>query len=48
MSKSQEKQQQAVEEHDEVDLRGTFFFNMLLGVFLIVSWLGVWALYMSR
>lgn len=48
MSKSQEKEQQTVEEHNDVDLRGTFFFNMLLGVFLIVSWLGVWALYMSR
>lgn len=49
MSKSQqEKEQQVAEEHDDVDLRGTFFFNMLLGIFLVLSWFGVWAIYMSR
>ena len=48
MSKFQKKKHHVVEEHDDVDLRGTFFFNMVLGLFLVVSWLGVWALYMSR
>ncbi len=48
MSKSQEKEQLTTEQHDNSDLRGTLFFNMLLGVFLVLSWLGVWAIYMSR
>lgn len=48
MSKSQEKKQQNVEEQDGADLRGTLFFNMLIGIFLVLSWFGVWAIYMSR
>lgn len=48
LSKPQEKEQQTVEEHDDSDLRGTLFFNMLLGIFLVLSWFGVWAIYMSR
>lgn len=48
MSKSQEKEQLTTEQQGDTDLRGTFFFNMLLGIFLVLSWLGVWAIYMSR
>lgn len=36
------------EKKEEVDLRGTFFSVMLLGVFIIVSWAGVWSLYLYR
>jgi len=32
----------------EVSLKGTFISVMILGVFLLISWFGVWALYMSR
>lgn len=36
--------------HEETrfDLRGTFIAVMLLGVFIIVSWFGIYALYLSR
>ncbi|GGB33110.1 cytochrome c oxidase subunit 2A [Virgibacillus dakarensis] len=30
------------------ELKGTFISVMLLGVFIIVSWAGVYALFMSR
>lgn len=48
MSKSQEKEQQMIDEHEDTDLRGTFFFNMLIGIFLVLAWFGVWAIYMAR
>jgi len=48
LSKSEKKEQEVVEDHDNTDLRGTFFFNMVIGAFLLFSWIGVWAIYMSR
>lgn len=30
------------------DLKGTFISVMLLGGFIIITWIGVWALFLSR
>lgn len=41
----------AAEKHkdeDSKDLKGTFISVMLLGGFLIISWAGVWILYLIR
>lgn len=35
-------------EHGHGDLKGTFTSVMLLGVLIIVSWIGVWLLFLSR
>lgn len=35
-------------ETDANSLKGTFVFVMLLGGFLIITWIGVWALYLVR
>lgn len=32
----------------EPDFKGTFISVMLLGGFIIVTWLGVWLLFLSR
>ena len=36
------------EEKEETSFKGTFASVMLLGGFLILSWLGVWLLFLSR
>jgi len=46
MAESQKKQQ--VDQHDGIDLRGTLISVGVLGVFIILSWLGVWYLFISR
>lgn len=33
---------------DEPSLKGTFVSVMLLGAFILVAWIGVFALYMAR
>ncbi|MGM8211578.1 cytochrome c oxidase subunit 2A [Virgibacillus sp. W0430] len=35
-------------EKQETAFKGTFISVMILGLFLIVSWVGVWALFLSR
>lgn len=45
---SEKVKKEVSEENKEVDLRGTFLSVMLLGGFIIVSWAGVWALFMYR
>jgi len=45
---SEKMKDKELQENNEVDLRGTFFSVMFLGVFIIVSWAGVWALYLYR
>jgi len=47
VAKSQQKEQ-PVDEHHNIDLRGTLVSSMLLGAFLIVTWLGVWYIFISR
>lgn len=35
-------------EEKEFDLRGTFTFVMLLGVFMIVSWVAIYYVFITR
>ncbi|MRG88297.1 cytochrome c oxidase subunit 2A [Salinibacillus xinjiangensis] len=37
-----------IETHEEPNLKGTFAAVMFIGVFIVVSWIGVYALYMYR
>lgn len=36
------------EKQETNDLKGTFISVMLLGGFIIITWIGVWALFLSR
>lgn len=45
MAQPQKKEEH---EHDNLDLRGTLMSVGFLGFFIIVSWLGVWYLFISR
>ncbi|MEI3604773.1 cytochrome c oxidase subunit 2A [Pseudogracilibacillus sp. SE30717A] len=47
MAKPVEKEQQ-VEQHDNYDLRGTLFSVIILAAIILISWLGVWYLFISR
>ena len=47
MAEQQEKKQQS-EDQENVDLRGTLISVGFLGVFILISWLGVWYLFISR
>lgn len=33
---------------ESMSLKGTFISVMLLGIFLIISWFGIYALFLSR
>lgn len=44
----QPKEKQHVESQKEVDLKGTLVSVGILGLFIIISWLGVWYLFISR
>ncbi|MGO4889647.1 cytochrome c oxidase subunit 2A [Anaerobacillus sp. MEB173] len=46
--KSQNDNIPAHDAHDDASLKGTFVFVMGLGVAIVVSWLAVWALFLSR
>ncbi|WP_422124572.1 cytochrome C oxidase subunit II [Planococcus sp. X10-3] len=35
-------------EHDELDLRGTFASVMVVGIIIVVMWVVVYMLYLSR
>ncbi|HLR66283.1 subunit I/II of b(o/a)3-type cytochrome C oxidase [Virgibacillus alimentarius] len=50
MPKAQVNQQSLKKDasEDKTSLKGTFVSVMLLGGFIILSWLGVWGLYISR
>jgi uncharacterized membrane protein YqhA len=48
MGKSTPKQQQTSHNASEVSLKGTFIAVMLVGVFILVSWFGLYALFLSR
>lgn len=39
---------QDTEEKEEVNLIGTLYSVSILGIIIIISWVGVWALYLSR
>lgn len=51
MPKSQVKMTEELidkHEHENEDLKGTFVSVMLLGGFIVLSWVGVWILYLIR
>lgn len=48
MSQSQEKEKKQEKKMEEHSLKGTFVSVMLLGAFLLASWLGVWVIYLIR
>lgn len=39
---------EVTKEEEENEFKGTFIAVMLLGLFLIVSWVGVWILFLVR
>jgi len=39
---------QDTEQKEEVNLIGTLYSVSILGIIIIISWIGVWALYLSR
>lgn len=51
MAKSQTLQhieKEKNKEDKETDFKGTFISVMLLGGFLVITWVGVWILYLIR
>ncbi|WP_342508745.1 cytochrome c oxidase subunit 2A [Sporosarcina sp. FSL K6-2383] len=50
MGKGNPKQQQSnhTEMDAEVSLKGTFISVMLVGIFILISWFGLYALFLSR
>lgn len=43
-----QKTEQPVDVHEGIDLRGTLVAVTLLGIFIILAWLGVWSIFISR
>jgi len=43
-----QQNEQPVDEHDGIDLRGTLFSVTVVGIIIIIFWVGVWALFLSR
>jgi len=43
-----QKEDAASKEHKDVNLSGTLASVTFLGLFILISWLGVWALFMIR
>ncbi len=48
MGKRNPLQQQPTHDESEGSLKGTFIAVMLVGVFILVSWFGLYALFLSR
>lgn len=48
MAKHEEELESGKTEKPEPNLKGTLISVGILGLFIIVSWVGVWALYLSR
>lgn len=48
MAKREENLVSSNEEESEVNLKGTLISVSILGLIIIVSWIGVWALFLSR
>lgn len=43
-----QRTEQPVDEHEGIDLRGTLFSVSIVGLVIILSWIGVWYLFISR
>ncbi|MDW0112552.1 cytochrome c oxidase subunit 2A [Sporosarcina saromensis] len=48
MTKDNSKQLVPSSNEHGMDLKGTFIAVMLLGIFILVSWFGIYALFLSR
>lgn len=48
MNKELNKSEKPIKDSTEVNLKGTFVSVMILGAFLIVSWVGIYILFISR
>ena len=48
MSKELNKSEKHIKDPNEANLKGTFIFVMILGAFLVVSWVGIYILFLSR
>lgn len=48
MMGKQDHKQQSVKSETPIHLKGTFIAVMLLGVFMVISWFGIYALFLSR
>lgn len=51
MSESQRTEESVdkqVDEHEGIDLRGTLFSVSIIALIILVSWFGVWYLFISR
>lgn len=46
--KKQKPNQLSKSEESSIHFKGTFIAVMLLGVFILVSWFGIYALFLSR
>lgn len=43
-----EHSKQPVDDHNDLDLRGTLVSVLIVGLVILVMWLGVWSLFISR
>ncbi|MBO1004619.1 cytochrome c oxidase subunit 2A [Pseudogracilibacillus auburnensis] len=43
-----QRTEQSENEHEGMDLRGTLVSVTILGIIIIISWIGVWYLFISR
>lgn len=48
MGKRKPSQHQQETKESVISLKGTFIAVMLLGVFILISWFGLYALFLSR
>jgi len=48
LNEQMDEEQEHPEDHDNLNLGGSLASVTFLGLFIIVSWLGVWSLFMIR
>ena len=48
MGKENPKQHPSAQPESTMSLKGTFIAVMLLGVFILITWFGLYALFLSR
>lgn len=48
MAKPEKSEQVVEQEEREVDLKGSLTSVLIMGAFILLSWLGVWYLFITR
>lgn len=43
-----ERKEQATDHHEGLNLKGTLYSVGIVGLVIILSWIGVWSLFLSR